>query len=106
MNDTEKIQLFLSTQKTLEVLGFSIKCESGGFVIERFGSKEHICVLATIEEALAFTLGLQKSDRTYLRGALFEIKNVRNNFHPHGAVGKVTAMWKLAEEAVQRTGPQ
>jgi hypothetical protein len=107
MNDVDKVQVFLSAQSSLEVLGFSVECRSGGFRVERWGDPDHRCVcsLSTIEELFAFTLGIQKSDRTDLRGTLMEIKNIRNGKHEDGAVGKVTAMWKLAENAIQRTGP-
>lgn len=114
MSDIEKVQVFLSMQKTLEIMGFTIECRSGGFRVERLGDPDHRCIgsLSTIDELFAFTLGIQNSDRVDLRGTLMEIINVRTNIinvrtnsHEHGAVGKVTAMWRLAESAIQRTGP-
>lgn len=107
MSDIEKVQVFLSMQKTLEIMGFTIECRSGGFRVERLGDPDHRCIgsLSTIDELFAFTLGIQNSDRVDLRGTLMEIINVRTNSHEHGAVGKVTAMWRLAESAIQRTGP-
>jgi len=102
MTDSRKVEFFQAIQKSLEMEGYEIQCEDG-FIV-RHG--EFVETFASLEELYAFQQGLKASCRVDLRGTLFEIINVRNNPHEHGAVGKITAIWKLAEEAVQRTGPQ